>query len=468
MAKSEAAKERRRQRRTQVASYPGSLEKPKVPTLLTLLKRKRRARADEARQRRQEIARSVVSEYTALSCDFELESRERANRTDREELHDLRTRRKLNLDHVLLYFTDGCHRDGFLGAGVAAYERRDAHMHYSTASHQLGFDTGASGDAELFAIAAALGLAKKKVDSNDKIQLVRVYSDELGLLKSLRSHDCAMLGPLIAAKTALQSVYERAQWLHAKGVAVELVWVKSHKNSKGNDMADKCAGNAAAAQMAEEYNSQGMLVGEGRTRVLTQADVPAVISRLGQIWSDEWLFRANGWAEYEAEGNLRGRLDDMKRDLTGDAGRESFLAMLDQPLEARWGLGYDEGEGELREDMNEDEMRNEEIMDLDQLFAATVPRADEQEDIEGTPLDFEDPVQDQLHLEHYDADIDDDDIPSPLRSPSSPSLSSPDLDSNVFDDAAELASGRWVGDKLLEFLELEMISLRTHARTDAE
>ncbi|KAF2845696.1 hypothetical protein T440DRAFT_378066, partial [Plenodomus tracheiphilus IPT5] len=193
----------------------------------------------------------------------------------------------------LLYWADGSLQDGFLGAGVAALEHVDGEMRYTTSQHELGFDTGYIQDAELFAIVAALGLAKRTFESKSGIQVVRVYSDALAVLESLERHECTILGPLIAAKTALEALYQRTEWLDSKGVVVELVWVKGHNKSKGNKIADRCANEAVRLQKIAETNSQGLPVREGRTRLLTQTDVPVVIEQLGQEWSAEWLCRAN-------------------------------------------------------------------------------------------------------------------------------------------------------------------------------
>jgi ribonuclease HI len=154
-----------------------------------------------------------------------------------------------NLDcgHTVVYWSDGSYNGECLGAGVAWLEG-DA---YYSQSFKLGKGVGNSADAEIYGIAAALSMAKKEVKRKQEIRIVKVYSDAQWVLEEIRLGYSSNLGPLIVDddQSALQDIYERAKWLTAKGVDVELIWLKGHHLSKGNIMADEAAGEATKRQM---------------------------------------------------------------------------------------------------------------------------------------------------------------------------------------------------------------------------
>jgi ribonuclease HI len=164
-------------------------------------------------------------------------------------------------------------------------------QHEYTCTYKLGRWTGDSGDAEVFGIAAALGRAKKSMEKGKEYELVRVYSDAKALLEQLRKGSLCTLGPLLAKKTALQALFERAEWLQEKGVKVELIWVKGHKNSVRNNLADATASKAVQEAAAESYGSAM------NRRWMSRADVPTWCTEMGPDWEDEWLARANRYFE---------------------------------------------------------------------------------------------------------------------------------------------------------------------------
>ncbi|KAF1914726.1 ribonuclease H-like domain-containing protein, partial [Ampelomyces quisqualis] len=192
----------------------------------------------------------------------------------------------IKLGRALVYWTDGAFggpgtKAGVMGAGVAWHDGSK----YFTQSFHLGHGTGNHDDAELFAIAAALGKAKKKVQSGRGVQLVRIYSDSLSILEALRNGHAMRFGPMLSQRTALEGMYERADWLAVNGVAVTLIWVKAHSNSEGNRRADKAASAAVREQaLVREQIGQG--------KIFTEADIPDVWRKLGPDWAEEWLFRA--------------------------------------------------------------------------------------------------------------------------------------------------------------------------------
>ncbi|UPX16373.1 uncharacterized protein EKO05_0006780 [Ascochyta rabiei] len=203
----------------------------------------------------------------------------------------------LKLRQAQVCWVDGSNRNGFLGAGVVW---RDSEQLYS-ASYQLGPNTkGDSTDAEVIAIAAALGRAKKYTQRGHQYQLVRIYSDAREVLKHIRNGTCHAVGPLLVRKTALEGLYARAYWLKAHKVRVELIWVKGHANSEGNQSADAVASNAVSEQIITRNATPS-------TSCIpkTVNDVPDLWKSLGQDWVDEWLWRAND-ARTRTSRNLTG------------------------------------------------------------------------------------------------------------------------------------------------------------------
>ena len=185
-----------------------------------------------------------------------------------------------------VYWVDGSNNHGFLGAGVAWQEDGQ----WFTASHPLGpADTlGGCCDAELFAIAAALGQAQGHVQRGNALEIVKIFSDAMDVLERLRIGRCHILGPLLAEETALKGLYVRAHWLKDHNVRIELIWVKGHANSAGNVHADAAACKATHDQAMNPPPPTPFF-----SIVKTDLDVPQIWRDRGQDWIDEWLWRAN-------------------------------------------------------------------------------------------------------------------------------------------------------------------------------
>jgi len=49
------------------------------------------------------------------------------------------------------------------------------------------------------------------------------------------------IGPFISHRLAIQDLYDGADWLVARGVKLELAWVKARDKAVGNKMADRAA-----------------------------------------------------------------------------------------------------------------------------------------------------------------------------------------------------------------------------------
>ena len=179
-----------------------------------------------------------------------------------------------------VYWVDGSEQSGFLGAGVVRYE--DGSL--TPTSYKLGpAFRGCCNDAELFAIAVALELAKCSVQDGQDLRLLRIFSDSQGVLMGLQTGKIRWIGPLHHEIIAIQRVFEVTDWLVAKGVEVELVWVKGHKASDGNKMADRAASKAIERQLLVEKKEP--------TEEPDQLDVPEKWRQLGKYWVAEWEHR---------------------------------------------------------------------------------------------------------------------------------------------------------------------------------
>jgi hypothetical protein len=99
---------------------------------------------------------------------------------------------------------------------------------------------------------------------------------------------------MLAKRTALQGIYERAEWLTVEGVSVELIWVKSHANSRGNKLADRAADEAVGDQI-KHLEEGGSELDTRSRRLMTMADVPTTWKDMGPDWAKEWLSRANNY-----------------------------------------------------------------------------------------------------------------------------------------------------------------------------
>jgi len=153
-------------------------------------------------------------------------------------------------------------------------------------SYELGQDNGTSVDSELFGIAAALGLAAKKVlGSKEKcVERVRVFTDCMALLDGIKEGTTCDLGPAILSPWALQDVYDHTDFLLDLGVVVELIWQKGHAYSEGNIKADWAAYEAVQTQ------SQTFT---GRSEWKKKQDAPRGLADLGPDSLDEWCWRVN-------------------------------------------------------------------------------------------------------------------------------------------------------------------------------
>ncbi|KAJ4341284.1 hypothetical protein N0V95_007290 [Ascochyta clinopodiicola] len=232
------------------------------------------------RHRLKRLHDSILGRYPIFPGTITIPDTVAAKLDDATRLQDISN--DLQLCRAQVYWVDGSNRNGFLGAGVAW---RQSEQHFS-GSYQLGPNTrGDSNDAEIFAIAAALGRAKKYMQTGHQLKLVRIYSDALEILKHIKKGTCSTLGPFLVKKTALEGLYARAHWLQTHNVRVELIWVKGHSNSEGNHMADALAFNAVSEQVIATPPPS-------RT-VKTADDVPDLWKSLGQDWVDEWRWRAD-------------------------------------------------------------------------------------------------------------------------------------------------------------------------------
>ncbi|RAR14483.1 fmn-linked oxidoreductase [Stemphylium lycopersici] len=219
--------------------------------------------------------------------------------TDAEAAHDYDANRLNDVDNgiqdgrVVVYWVDGSlggngRSDGIMGAGLVWHTKQLE----CTRTYKGGRYTGGSSDAEILAIAAGLAHAKAAVEEGARYELVRVYSDSLSALSALRVDGHCALGPLIWKTTAVEVIYDLADWFKDRSIRLELLWVKGHCNSAGNKRADRIAHDAVMEQVNENTPIDHSKVGPQR-RIKTYEDVPNMYKGLGGDWEDEWLTRAN-------------------------------------------------------------------------------------------------------------------------------------------------------------------------------
>jgi ribonuclease HI len=236
--------------------------------------------------------------------------------------------KNIELGHTIVYWADGSYAcsgssAGYMGAAVAWLDGD----RYSVESYELGRYTGNSEDAEIFAIAAALGKAKNEVWESMDIHLVKVYSDAMGILQALANGTPCRVGPMLSNEnTAIRAIYDRAKWLANKGVELELLWVKGHSESTGNALADRAAYDAVSDQ-AERLIPAAWQWDSRPGKRMTGENVPEPWKHMGSDWVEEWLSRANGQ-------NTEDRI-----------ARPAFMdASSDDDLPTTGGLPYDDNE----------------------------------------------------------------------------------------------------------------------------
>jgi ribonuclease HI len=259
----------------------------------------------------------------------------------------------IEMGHTIVHWADGSYACsgpsvGYMGAAVAWLDGD----RYSVESYELGRYTGNSEDAEVFAIAAALGKAKNEVWESMDIHLVKVYSDAMGILQALANGTPCRVGPMLSNKnTALHAIYDRAKWLANKGVELELIWVKGHSESTGNALADRAAYDAVSDQ-AERLIPAAWHWDSRPGKKMTGEDAPEPWKHMGSDWVEEWLSRANG----------QNTEDRMARPVFMDASS-------DDELPTTGGLPYDDEEPS-RGDQESDRTVAE--ADIHQLLARNI------------------------------------------------------------------------------------------------
>lgn len=245
---------------------------------------------DGRKARLQQLCDKLLGASRSFPAHIDIPSHEIAKATDERRLRDVKD--EIELDNAEIYWTDGSQRRGFLGAGVF-WQR---HSGTGGAWYKLGSSTeGCSSDAELFAVAAALYRAKRSVQGNRSVRLVRIYTDARAVLDSLRLRSYPWIGPLHNNEIALQGLFETAEWLVAEGVRLELIWVKGHSGSEGNKSADKLATKAVSRQIAAGKKAM--------PRINKYHKTPDMWKPFGTAWATERLYRKYRSRNFENEQN---------------------------------------------------------------------------------------------------------------------------------------------------------------------
>lgn len=202
--------------------------------------------------------------------------------TDEDVLHDMRP--QMEEGSAMALWTDGSRRlDEALGAGVVWRVEEAVGWGWKEMEIPLGRKTGASEDAELHAIAAAADFAAKEVEEGSPIRLVRIFSDCARVLKGIERGTLTLLGPAVSSPWAIEVLYDSTDFLVKRDVKVQLVWVKGHAQSEGNNRADVAARNAAR-KAAEEEEKKGWE---------TRDSAPQAIKEMGEDSVEEWFWRMN-------------------------------------------------------------------------------------------------------------------------------------------------------------------------------
>jgi ribonuclease HI len=250
-----------------------------LPLPLPSKKQSRRLR----RRRLERMHDSILGPWPVFPGAVVIPSAVDARLPDSTRIQDLEL--LLQTGAAQVYWVDGSESKGFLGAGVVWKEG----CRFISVEYPLGQSTGGNNsDSELFALAAALGRAKKFMQKGNQLKVVRVFSDAQGILQKIHNGVCYIFGPMLTARTALEGLYDRAQWLKDRNVSIELTWIKGHSGSEGNILADKAACQATVDQALSPPPPTPFF-----SVVKTELDVPQMWRDRGQDWIDEWLWRAN-------------------------------------------------------------------------------------------------------------------------------------------------------------------------------
>jgi ribonuclease HI len=175
-------------------------------------------------------------------------------------LHDILE--KYDAGEALVYWADASKSvepnsgwDEVLGAGVAWRVKERGQWTWQVEHHELGQRTGSIADAELFALCASIGLAIEHINEAEKgtVKLLRIFSDAQRVLQDLGAvGKLKVLGPAISSPhCAVESLYDRADLFADDDIKLEIVCVKGHTGSRGNEVADNAAREAVHRQIVQ-------------------------------------------------------------------------------------------------------------------------------------------------------------------------------------------------------------------------
>ncbi|KAF2993892.1 hypothetical protein E8E13_002503 [Curvularia kusanoi] len=223
--------------------------------------------------RRDRLCHELIGSGRKFAGTIIIPSNEAARSDDESRLSDIQT------------------NNGFLGAGLVSYKSGKQQKK----AYELGeVSRGNAQDAEMYAIAAALYLAKGSVQKKGtKFKLLRIYTDSQASLLSLQTGKNLCIGPLHHGFFALKEMFDAAEWLVEQGVRVELIWVKGHDKSEGNKMADQQATNAILKQRGPRKQRKAQAQAQASAPKTSPPNLPPVWKNLGQDWATEWVFRAH-------------------------------------------------------------------------------------------------------------------------------------------------------------------------------
>jgi ribonuclease HI len=180
-----------------------------------------------------------------------------ANRPDELQVEDIKAERGT----AAVFWTDASvgrmgKERGLMAASVVWDKGNHTYEHKSIPLGRAEGNASAN-DAEIVEIAGALEIARSEVETRGLLTRARIFSDCLWPLEDLKAGPDRTIRYVGAdvewdeTRFPLHRVFYLAEWLQGHGVVVELVWIKGHGRSRGNEEADRVAGEVMRRQVCE-------------------------------------------------------------------------------------------------------------------------------------------------------------------------------------------------------------------------
>jgi ribonuclease HI len=151
---------------------------------------------------------------------------------------------QIDFSKSMIIYTDGSKIDSKinLGAGIAYSD--DNRIYYQE-SYNLGSNLEVF-DAELFAIYKAFILIQKKISRNSNIQEYWIFSDSKAAIQRIQRNR------IHAGQYIIDKIRNIVQKIDLNKIKINIEWVPSHMNIRGNELADLAAKNGADLNHSNE------------------------------------------------------------------------------------------------------------------------------------------------------------------------------------------------------------------------